>query len=157
MLLYGLGKTSLAYQLNLSVEKTGAIVEDYFDRFYGVKIWMDDLKEQVIVDGYVTYFSGRRWVLETPQQAYKVVNAMIQGSSADLTATAVVNLAEYFRENGRGRIVSIIHDEILSEVKEAHIEDGTIDEIKKIMECKHLFGVPFTVDVAVGDSYGDFK
>ena len=154
MLLYGLGITSLAYQLGLSLEETKMIVNNYYEKFNGVQAWMNHVKEQVLIDGYVQLFSGRRWVLDIPSHAYKVINAIIQGSSADLTARAVTELNDYFKSTEHGRIVSIIHDEILMEIEEGTI--ACIGEVREIMEQKSLFGIPFSVDVAIGKSYGDF-
>ena len=73
---------------------------------------------------------------------------------ADMLTVAEIRVARWLKENDAGRIVNIIHDEFLMEIKTDKLKYAA-KELSKIMEVEDLFGIPFRTTCKAGNSYGD--
>lgn len=142
MMLYGLSLSAIAFKIESDIEYADHLVNTYYETFPKVKDFMEETKEIARCEGELTLFTGRRWECLKGLE-YQAVNAIIQGSCAELTALAVTNLNGYFNKQKTGSILSIIHDELLFSLK----NEGCIPEITKRMQMENLFGVPFLVDI----------
>ena len=150
MLLYGLSTVSLAYQIGKSVDDAQDLLDDYFDQFPTVREWMDSITDQSMTRRRITFWSGRVWY-PFQDKHYQSINAAVQGSSADLTSLAAVQINKYLLTSGYGSILSIVHDEFLLSLSNTNC----IDDIQEIMGMEKLFGMKFTTDVDILSSYGE--
>ena len=152
-LIYGASAGSLEFRLDISREEALDVTEKYWTAFPRVKPWMEEVRKECEAYGYVTYWSGRIWREDKPEDYYKGVNALIQGGMADMLAIAEIRVSKWLRENSVGRIVNIIHDEFLMEIETDKVEFAA-REISKIMEVEDLFNLPFATSCKVGQTYG---
>lgn len=154
-LIYGLGEETLQeYFEKMGVQADARQVkEQYFDAFPGLQPWFQEVIRYVQENGCVQYWSGRYWYADNPNEGYKGVNALIQGGCADLISVAALRIDQILTRQGWGSILSIIHDEILLEVREEVLEEAC-PVLVRAMEVEDLFDVPFAADIEVGDSYG---
>jgi DNA polymerase-1 len=149
-MLYGLSPASLAYQLGKSEDETLWLMSEYYDNFPQVKMWMDEITTQTLVEKQLTLWTGRVWqAMPFDNMAYQGINAMIQGSSAELTNLSTIRLSSFLRSSNAGRILSIIHDEFLFSLNDTSV----IPKLVEIMESEQLFGVKFLTDVEITETY----
>ena len=141
-MLYGLSLSAVAFKIGSDIEYADELVNTYYENFPRVKEFMEETKEECKAMGGLTLFTGRNWE-SLPGMEYQAVNAIIQGSCAELTALSVIRVSKYLKKSGYGRIMSIIHDEILFSLNDT----GCIPEIVKRMQMTDLFNIPFLVDV----------
>jgi DNA polymerase-1 len=164
--IYGQGPVALAAQLGISRAQAHAFIESYFERFAGVRRYLDEMKEQARERGYVeTLLGRRRYIPEIRSRNPGVrgfgerlaTNSPIQGTAADLIKIAMIQLHDRLAAGDTGaRMLLQVHDELLLEVPE-----GAVDETRAIvreeMEGAIELDVPLKVDVGVGRSWYDSK
>jgi DNA polymerase-1 len=164
--IYGQGPVALAAQLGISRAQAHAFIESYFERFAGVRRYLDEMKEQARERGYVeTLLGRRRYIPEIRSRNPGVrgfgerlaTNSPIQGTAADLIKIAMIQLHDRLAAGDTGaRMLLQVHDELLLEVPE-----GAVDETRAIvredMEGAIQLDVPLKVDVGVGRSWYDSK
>ncbi|MEE8560684.1 MAG: DNA polymerase I [Gemmatimonadota bacterium] len=161
--IYGQGPVALAAQLGISRTEARTFIDQYFERFSGVRDFLEEMKERARAQGYVETLIGRRRYIpeirsrNPGMRGYgerTATNSPIQGTAADLIKVAMIRLhdrlaAEY---GGRVRMLLQVHDELLFEVRE-----GLTDEVAKVvrgeMEGAADLDVPLEVDIGVGDSW----
>ena len=125
-LAYGLSAYGLAQQLKISSEEAKVQMEQYFDRFGGVRDYLRDVVDQARKDGYTsTVFGRRRYLPELDSSNRNVreaaeraaLNAPIQGSAADIIKVAMINVDKAVRDAGlASRMLLQVHDELVVEV-----------------------------------------
>lgn len=156
-LAYGLSSYGLARQLKIPVPEAAALRDRYFERFAGVRDYLESLVEQARIDGYTATMFGRRRYLpdlassnrqrrEMAERA--ALNAPIQGSAADIIKIAMVNVAEALtKAELKSRLLVQIHDELLVEIAE-----GEAQRVEEIVRREMASPVEMSValDVAVG-------
>ena len=161
--IYGQGPVALAAQLGIGRTEAHTFIEQYFERFGGVRDFLEEMKERARAQGYVETLIGRRRYIpeirsrNPGMRGYgerSATNSPIQGTAADLIKIAMIRLhdrlaAEY---EGRVRMLLQVHDELLFEVRE-----GLTEEVAKVvreeMEGAADLDVPLEVDLGVGDSW----
>jgi DNA polymerase I-like protein with 3'-5' exonuclease and polymerase domains len=84
---------------------------------------------------------------------YKGANALIQGGMADMLSVAEIRVTRWFGEHPVGRVVNIVHDELLFEVEQDKVE-FVADHLSSIMCVEDLFDLPFYTSCKAGPSYG---
>jgi len=150
----------------ISRAQAHAFIESYFERFAGVRRYLDEMKEQARERGYVeTLLGRRRYIPEIRSRNPGVrgfgerlaTNSPIQGTAADLIKIAMIQLHDRLAASGTGaRMLLQVHDELLLEVPE-----GAVDETRAIvreeMEGAIELDVPLKVDVGVGPSWYESK
>lgn len=141
-MLYGLSIPAIAFKIGSDNQYADQLVTTYYETFPQVQQFMEQVKTEASVFGGLTLFTGRKWDC-LPSMEYQAVNAIIQGSCAELTALAVIRVSNYLKKNNLGSVLSIIHDELLFSLK----DENCIPEIVKRMQLEDLFGIPFLVDV----------
>lgn len=154
-LIYGLSEQSLQeYFTKVGVEaNAGVVKEQYFDAFPGLRPWFQEVIQYVRAYGHVQYWSKRYWYADDPGEGYKGINALIQGGCADFMSVVAMRVDKILTKQGWGYVLSIIHDEILLEVKEEYL-DLACPVLARAMEGEDIFDIPFATDLEVGDSYG---
>ncbi|QEN13957.1 DNA polymerase I [Mycolicibacterium sp. ELW1] len=161
-LAYGLSAYGLSAQLKISTEEAKVQMEQYFNRFGGIRDYLRDIVDQARKDGYTsTVFGRRRYLPELDSSNRQVreaaeraaLNAPIQGSAADLIKVAMINVDAAMKERGlASRMLLQVHDELLFEV--APGERDTLDElVRDKMGSAYPLDVPLEVSVGYGRSW----
>lgn len=164
--LYGQGAFSLAKQLGISREQARTFIDTYFERFAGVRDFLDEQVSMARDRGYVeTLLGRRRYVpeLKSPngnirQFGERVAqNTPIQGSAADLMKLAMIHVQQTLdAADYDARILLQVHDELLLEVAEAHV-DAVRDLVVECMEGAMELNVPLVADSGVGTTWFECK
>jgi DNA polymerase I len=153
-LLYGMTTGSLKFRLNKTEEEADEITSKYWGTFPRVQPWLQETVRNMEATHKVRYWSGRIWREDEQENFYKGCNAQIQGGAADLIKLAVIRAQHICTYQGWGSVVSIIHDEIMAEIKDEYVEQS-IPVLLRVMELEDVFGLPFKAEAKIGKSYGD--
>src|SRR5882757_2348587 len=158
-LAYGLSAYGLAAQLKISTEEAKVQMEQYFDRFGGVRDYLRDVVDQARKDGYTSTVLGRRRYLPELDSSNRNVreaaeraalNAPIQGSAADIIKVAMINVDAAIKAAGlTSRMLLQVHDELLFEVAA-----GERDELEALVRDKMGGAYPLDVPLEVSVGYG---
>ncbi|WP_197501861.1 DNA polymerase I [Mycobacterium sp. 1164985.4] len=161
-LAYGLSAYGLAAQLKISTEEAKVQMEQYFDRFGGVRDYLRDVVDQARKDGYTsTVFGRRRYLPELDSSNRNVreaaeraaLNAPIQGSAADIIKVAMINVDTALKDAGlKSRMLLQVHDELLFEVAEGE-RDALETLVREQMGNAYPLDVPLEVSVGYGRSW----
>ncbi|KQP23002.1 DNA polymerase I [Pseudorhodoferax sp. Leaf267] len=161
-LIYGMGAFGLASNLGIDQKAAKTYIDRYFDRFAGVKRYMDETRAKAAATGYVETLFGRRIVLPEilggsgPRRAgaeRQAINAPMQGTAADLIKLAMIAVqAELDRAGKSTRIVMQVHDELVFELPEDE-EDWVRTEVPRLMAGVAQLKVPLLAEVGVGANW----
>ncbi len=161
-LVYGQSAFGLAQGTDMSREEAQAFINTYFEKYPGIKSYIDDTKKQAAEQGYVQTMLGRRRdftnlaELKGPQRGAaerEAINMPIQGSAADVIKQAMITLHARLREkNLRSRILLQVHDELVLEAPEAEVAE-VVNLTSTVMSSACELSVPLKVDVEVGDNW----
>jgi DNA polymerase-1 len=164
--IYGQGAHALSRQLKIGNAEARTFIETYFERFRGVKDYLEGQVEFAREHGYVeTIFKRRRFVPELRERNFNIrafgervaQNAPIQGSAADLIKIAMIRIAEALRTRGLDtRMLLQVHDELVFEVPGPEVDEVTT-VVRREMEHAAELSVPLVVDVGVGANWLDAK
>ncbi len=142
-IIYGISAFGLAQQLGISRGEAGDYITKYFERFPGIRDYMEATKKAARADGYVTTIFGRKMhfpEIATQNRAMRsfyeraAINAPIQGSAADIIRRAMVRIPGALAEAGvQARMLLQVHDELIFEALDAEV-DATIAVAVKTME-----------------------
>ncbi|MEY4550662.1 MAG: hypothetical protein RL685_6857, partial [Pseudomonadota bacterium] len=159
--IYGQGEQGLAKSLGISRSEAGQFIAAYFQRYQGVRNFMEETLENARRDGSVRTLLGRlRRVpeLRSSHQGRRsaaervVMNTPIQGSAADLLKLAMLALRQPVTPGCR--MILTVHDELVFEVPEAEVEQA-IPAIRQRMETIRALDVPLVVDVGHGRAWDE--
>ena len=163
-LIYGMSAFGLARQLGIERGQAQAYVDLYFERYPGVKRYMDETRQRAREQGYVSTVFGRRLYLpeinarNVQQRQYaerSAINAPMQGTAADIIKRAMLAVDVWLAEQGRtARLIMQVHDELVVEVPEGEI-DEVAAAVKRIMESAAELRVPLKVDSGVGGNWDE--
>lgn len=155
---YGMSEESLQEHFKkLGIEADAYEVRyQFFSTFPKLQDWFEQIVEQIQADGDIRYWSGRYWIPNYSSEAYKGINAIIQGGSGDFLSLVLVRANQVLEAQGWGYLISIIHDEALFEIKEEFVTEAA-PVLARVFESEDVFGVPFLADIEVGDSYGSLE
>ncbi len=158
-LMYGMSAFGLAKQLGISRGEAQEYVNLYFDRYPGVKAFMDAIREKASQDGYVETVFGRRLYLpeindrnaNRRQYAERTaINAPMQGTAADIIKRAMISVHGWLKKEQPGaRMIMQVHDELVFEVDKDQV-DAVKDRVVELMNDAATLEVPLKVDVGVG-------
>ncbi|MES2226718.1 MAG: DNA polymerase I [Pseudomonadota bacterium] len=163
-LIYGMGAFGLAQSLGLERSAAAAYIERYFQRFAGVRRYMDETKASARAKGYVETLFGRRIALPEinggngPRKSAaerQAINAPMQGTAADLIKLAMIAVQGVLdRERRATRMIMQVHDELVFEVPAAEL-DWARAELPRIMASVAAFKVPLLAEVGVGANWDE--
>ncbi len=163
-LIYGMSAFGLAKQLGISRQSAQEYVDLYFERYPGVKDYMERTRKQAHEQGYVETLFGRRLHLpeinarnKMRQQAAErtAINAPMQGTAADIIKKAMIGVDQWLAESGLdARMVMQVHDELVLEVAEACL-DTVVDGLREHMTAAAELAIPLLVDVGIGDNWDE--
>ncbi|MBL8301373.1 MAG: DNA polymerase I, partial [Ideonella sp.] len=161
-LIYGMGAFGLAQSLGIERGAAASYIERYFQRFAGVKRYMDETRASAKANGYVETLFGRRIYLPEinggngPRKAgaeRQAINAPMQGTAADLIKLAMIALQQALDAEGRAtRMVMQVHDELVCEVPEAELPWAR-EAIPRLMASVATLRVPLLAEVGVGANW----
>ncbi|WP_308916130.1 DNA polymerase I [Jannaschia sp. LMIT008] len=164
-IVYGISSFGLARNLRIPRDEAGDFIKRYFEKFPGIKDYMDATTKAAKKDGYVTTLFGRK--VHTPGVSSSgpaagyarraAINAPIQGSNADIIRRAMVRM-EAATRGIDARMLLQVHDELLFEVAE-DAADALIERAREVMVAANLpvrpLSVPIVVDAGIGKTWAE--
>jgi len=163
-LMYGMSAFGLGKQLGIGRGQAQEYVDLYFDRYPGVKAYMDNIRESASKLGYVETVFGRRLYLpeinarnaQRRQYAERsAINAPMQGTAADIIKKAMLAVHEWLASDTSGaRMIMQVHDELVFEVPEA-AADAVKEQVVKLMCAAATLSVPLRVDAGLGKNWDE--
>ena len=163
---YGMGDFGLATRAGISRDAAKSFIAGYFERYPGIRRYIDTIKEEARTNGSVTTQLGRRRPipeLRAGNPALRAageraaINHPIQGTAADVIKIAMIRLAPRLAEAGlKARLVLQVHDELLLEVPNGEV-DRLVPILVDTMEGALALDVPLTVEVKSGPRWDEMK
>ena len=157
-IIYGISAFGLANQLGIEREEAGAYIKKYFERFPGIRNYMDETKAFAKQNGYVLTLFGRKChypdiAASNPSiRAFNeraAINARLQGTAADIIRRAMVRMdAALARNKLSAQMLLQVHDELVFEVPDGEVE-RTLPVVKKAMEDAPMPALSLSVPLAV--------
>lgn len=164
--IYGQGPFALSRQLGITQEEAKAFISQYFERFAGVRAYLDLQVKLARENGYVeTLFGRRRYIPEINDKNFNLrsfaertaQNTPLQGSAADLIKIAMIRIHDALRAGDTGaRLLLQVHDELVLEAPEDNVAAVT-GLVKGYMEGAAQLKVPLVVEVGTGSNWLEAK
>ena len=165
-IVYGISDFGLSEQLGISRKEAKNYIEQYLEKYSGIKQFMDDIVEEAKQNGYVeTLFHRRRYIPELSSNNYMVrqfgaraaMNTPIQGTAADIMKIAMINVFRKLKEcNLDAQIVLQVHDELIIECK-IEQKDEVAKLLKDNMESAISMIVPLKVETSEAMNWYEAK
>lgn len=163
-LAYGLSAFGLSQQLDIPAGEAKKIMENYFERFGGVRDYLTKVVEQARKDGYTSTVFGRRRYLPELSSDNRIarenaeraaLNAPIQGTAADIIKVAMIRVDREFRARGvKSRVLLQVHDELVVEVAPGELESVT-SIVENEMDGAIALRVPLEVSAGTGQNWDE--
>lgn len=170
--IYGMGARAFAQQSGLSPKEAKKFIDEYFKDFATIKQWQDAVLAKVREQGFVENINGRIRPLPEIVSFNKMlqseaermaINFPIQSVGADIIKSAMVKVKEHLSAEGLWgtdvKMLLTVHDELVFEIKDPPVGGRTLEEIvneiKAILESVYTLKVPLTVNVEIGDNWGE--
>jgi DNA polymerase-1 len=163
-LIYGMSAFGLARQLGIERGEAQTYVNRYFERYPGVKRYMEETRTAAHREGFVSTVFGRRLYLpeinaKNPQRRQyaerSAINAPMQGTAADIIKRAMIDVAGWLEQNfSEARLIMQVHDELVVEVPERQVDEVGAG-VARIMEAAATLRVPLRVDRGVGANWDE--
>ncbi|MBX6330285.1 MAG: DNA polymerase I [Gemmatimonadaceae bacterium] len=164
--IYGQGPHALSRQLRIEHAEARRFIDEYFERFRGIRAYLDSMVEFAREHGYVqTIFGRRRYIPELRDRNFNIrqfgertaTNSPIQGSAADLIKIAMIRIHAALKErSAAARMILQVHDELVFEAPPDEVDD-LIALVRHEMEHAAQLSVPLVVDVGVGENWLETK
>jgi DNA polymerase-1 len=163
-LMYGMSAFGLGKQLGIPRNESQEYIDLYFDRYPGVKAYMDNTRESASKQGFVETVFGRRLYLpeinarnaQRRQYAERsAINAPMQGTAADIIKRAMIAVHAWLGagDNG-GRMIMQVHDELVFEVAEDKVDEFS-EHVTELMCSAAELSVPLVVDIGTGVNWDE--
>ena len=167
-IIYGISAFGLSNQLGIPREEASAYIKKYFERFPGIRDYMEAMKAKVRKDGYVTTLFGRKIHfpgVNSKSHAERAfvdrasINAPLQGSAADIIRRAMIRMDEALeKERLTARMLLQVHDELIFEAPESEV-NATIPLVSQVMEAAPepaiKLSVPLQVDARAASNWDE--
>ena len=164
--IYGQGAHALSRQLKIEHAEAKNFILRYFERFHGIRQYLDSMVDFARQHGYVTTISGRRrYIPELREKNFSMrafgertaANSPIQGSAADLIKMAMIGIARALAAGGfKAKMLLQVHDELVFEVPPDELEKVQ-SLVKDQMENAASLSVPLVVDIGTGANWLETK
>ena len=165
-IVYGISDYGLSRDLHIPRKEAGEYIQMYFERYPGVKQFLDDTVRQAHETGYVTTMFGRRRALPAIKSSNynqrmlaerMAMNTPIQGTAADIIKLAMISVHERLREVGaKSRILLQVHDELVLEVVREEVSQISAI-LREAMEHVTELSVPLLIDIHEGKNWAEAK
>lgn len=163
-IIYGMTEHGLSQGLGISREEAKLFIEKYFERFPGVKTFIQTVLEGAKEQGYVSTLFGRKRYLPditsknrmVREMAFRMaVNTPIQGTAAEIIKLAMIKINKLMQEKSfRSKMLLQVHDELLFEVPEEELQE-IAGLVTNEMESVIQFDIPLKVNVEIGKNWAD--
>lgn len=164
-LIYGMSAFGLSRQLGIGRHEAQTYMDTYFERYPGVRAYMDSTREQAAEKGYVETIFGRRLYLPEIKSRNGMrrkgaeraaINAPMQGTAADIIKRAMILVDQWIQTNAAedARLVMQVHDELVLEVKTSSMSKVE-SQVRKLMESAASLDVPLIAEAGFGDNWGE--
>ncbi len=169
-IIYGISQYGLAKQINVSNQDAEEFLNAYFAKFPEIKSYMDKTIKFCRKSGYVNNIFGRKsHFININDKNYNVrnfqeraaINAPIQGSASEIMRLAMIRLDKRLKEqkNKKTKMLLQIHDELIFETSKEEVKRISkiiIEEMSSVVKSEHhSFSIPLTVDLNIGDNWGE--
>jgi DNA polymerase-1 len=163
-LIYGMSAFGLSRSTDLTLGESENFVRAYFERFPGVKSYLDGIRQLAARQGYVETLLGRRRYfpnLSAPANANvrnreerEAINAPVQGTAADIMKLAMLRVPGALKSAGlSARLLMQVHDEVVLEVPRAELAE-TARVVQTAMEQAYLLDIPLDTEARWGENWG---
>jgi len=166
---YGISSFGLAARIGMSRADAQAFIDRYFELYPGVREHFDRVLARASEEGYVETVLGRRRYFpelrpDSPadrnarmRAEREAINAPLQGSAADITKLAMIEVHRRLKGTGKGQLLLQVHDELLLEVPKPHVAETARMVHDAMCRAFELPGVALVVDVSAGPCWADLK
>jgi len=165
-IVYGLSAFGLSQNLGIETSEAKRFIEAYFEKYKGVRAFIDRTLDETRRDGRVKTLFGRiRPIPDINSKNYNLrgfaertaVNTPLQGTAADLIKLAMIRIDTAILDRGmRSRMTLQVHDELVFEVPEGEL-DIMRSLVREEMESVHPIAVPLMVEMGVGKNWRDLE
>jgi DNA polymerase-1 len=166
-LIYGMSAFGLTRSTELTLAEAETFVKTYFEKFPGVKKYLDGIKKQAASQGYVETLLGRRRYFPALQSKQNVqiknreereaINAPIQGTAADIMKIAMLKIPPALEKAKlKARMLLQVHDEIVLECPKDELEE-TARVIKETMANAYQLDIPLSTEARYGKNWGEME
>jgi DNA polymerase-1 len=167
-IIYGISAFGLANQLGIAREEASAYIKKYFERFPGIRAYMDDTKESCRRNGYVTTLFGRKMYypdIKASNASVRAfnerasINARLQGTAADIIRRAMTRMEDALAEKKlSAQMLLQVHDELIFEVPDKEVEK-TLPVVQHVMQDAPfpavLLSLPLQVDARAANNWDE--
>jgi DNA polymerase-1 len=166
-LIYGMSAYGLTNATNLTLAEAENFIKTYFEKFPGVKDYLDGIRKTAAEQGYVETLLGRRRYFPNlkrgasyairQREEREAINAPIQGSAADIIKLAMLQLPEEIKLAGlKARMLLQVHDELIFEVPKEELK-CTVELVTRVMEGAYTLAIPLSTEAKAGPSWGEME
>ena len=163
-LIYGMSAFGLTRTTDLTLKESENFVKAYFERFPGVKRYLDDTRKLAASQGFVTTLLGRRRYFPAlkanlaaqlrQREEREAINSPIQGTAADIMKMAMLRIPNALKEAGlSGKMLLQVHDEIVLECPQSELQ-ATARVVQETMENAYPLSIPLSTEARSGASWG---
>ena len=163
-LMYGMSAFGLTRQLDIPRAEAQKYLDTYFERYTGVKEYMENIKAKAKEDMYVETIMGRRLYLNEINAANGLrrqaaeraaINAPLQGSAADIIKKAMIDIDHFLKaEMPEVKMIMQVHDELIFELPKKNSEE-VLSTMKDMMEKAVKLDIPLIVEAAIGANWNE--
>lgn len=163
-IIYGISAFGLARQLGIGNSEAGEYIDAYFEKYPGIRDYMDQAKKQAAENGFVTTLFGRKCHIRSINEKNPnvrglaeraAINAPIQGGAADIIKRAMIRLPDALDgAKLKARMLLQVHDELIFEVPDKEL-DATAELVAEVMSGAAHLDVPLVVDTGVGGNWDE--
>jgi len=164
--IYGMSDYGLEQATELSREEAAGFIAAYFEKYPGIKQYLESTKQQARDKGYVQTILGRRRSIPEINSSNRqlreaaermAINMPVQGTSADIIKVAMINLCRQVEERRlKSKMLLQVHDELIFEVPQEELEEMR-QLIPEIMSTALELSVPLKVDIKTGNNWGEME
>lgn len=166
-IIYGMGAQSLAKSLSISHKEAKEFIDSYFEKFPGVRDYMQQQKKYARENGYVmTLFNRKLWLPNINSTNQRImadteriaINMPIQGTAADLIKMAMIDLSREISNHPGIQLMIQVHDELVLEVEKQY-EEEAVQKIKRSMELAlpepYRSQIPIIAEIGIGPNWAE--
>jgi len=166
-LIYGMSAFGLTRSTDLTLAEAETFVRTYFEKFPGVKKYLDGIRKQAAQQGYVETLLGRKRYFPALQSKQNVqiknreereaINAPIQGTAADIMKIAMLRIPSALKKAKlKGKMLLQVHDELVLECPKDELEK-TARVVKETMASAYALDIPLSTEARFGVNWGEMK
>jgi len=166
-LIYGMSVFGLTRTTELTLAEAEIFVRTYFEKFPGIKKYLDGIRKQAAQQGYVETLLGRRRYFPALQgnanvqiknrEEREAINAPVQGTAADIMKIAMLNIPPALKKAGlKARMLLQVHDELVLECPKKELEE-TARIVQETMSNAFPLSIPLSTDARYGPNWGEMK